>query len=501
MDCKLQQRTPLFSAVQKYSIDQTVPFHVPGHKQGRGCTEFMDFAGSNILSIDLTCLPDTDNLLNPKGVIDEAQMLAADLYGADQAFFLVNGTTSGIQAMLAAVLNPGDKVIIPRNAHKSAVGGLIISGACPVYVEPEIDWEFGISMGITEETLAVALERHPDVKAVFLINPNYYGTASNLAVLVELAHSYGIPVIVDEAHGAHLPFDERLPISAMAAGADLAASSTHKLGGSLTQSSILLLKAGLVSPRRVRSVLNLTQTTSPSYILLASLDAARKQLALHGEEIIGRTVDLALKARKEIKEIPGLKLLEIKDIPGCFALDPTKVTVNVQDLGLSGYEMEKILREHFGIQVELSDLYNVLFLFSLGDDQKTVAHLLSSLKAIAYSRTSSNMVRCLPPPPGIPHPVVLPRDAFYSNTLAVPLDKAEGAISAEAVMAYPPGIPLVCPGERITREVIDYIRVLKQEKAELEGTEDPQVDFIKVLKDAEGIIPLEVVPVQAEDVG
>ncbi len=480
-----QNKTPLVRALLKYAEDMTIPFHVPGHKQGRGNKELENLLGSTCLNIDLTCLEDTDNICNPVGVIKEAQDLAAQIYGAQEAYFLTNGTTSGIQAMIMSVCEPGDKIIIPRNAHKSAIGGVILSGAEPVYIEPEIDEYYGIAMGIRPEALREALVTNPGVKAVFVVNPSYYGIASDLTSIVEIAHSFDIPVIVDEAHGAHLPFDDRLPVSAMEAGADLSASSTHKLGGSLTQSSILLQQGNLVDPKRVKSTLNLTQTTSPSYILLASLDIARKQLAQHGREMIGRTYDLAVKARKQLSQVPGLQVLgpEIIGQKGCVALDPTKIVVNVRALGLSGYEVEKILRKKYRIQLELSDLFNIIALVSIGDNEETINALVGALTEIAEACSLNNVVKYFTPVPSIPESVISPRNAYYGESRVVNLDEAEGEISAEMIMAYPPGIPIVCPGERITKEIIDYVNVLRNEDAILQGTEDPEVRKIKVLSE------------------
>lgn len=478
-----QSKIPLVTALLKYAADEVIPFHVPGHKQGRGNHELEALLGSTCLNIDLTCLEDTDNICSPVSVLKEAQALAAEVYGAEEAFFLTNGTTSGIQAMILSVCEPGDKIIVPRNAHKSAIGGIILSGAEPVYLEPEIHDYYGIAMGITPEALREALAVNSDVKAVFVINPSYYGIASDLTEIVEIAHSYDIPVIVDEAHGAHLPFDDRLPLSAMEAGADLSASSTHKLGGSLTQSSILLQQGRLIDPKRVKSTLNLTQTTSPSYILMASLDIARKQLATQGREMIERTYDLSMAARKQLSQVPGLQVMDtdILGQNGCFMLDPTKIVVNVRALGLSGYEVEKILRQKYGIQVELSDLFNIIALVSIGDNEETMNSLVAALTDIAESKAIMNVVKYYSQVPSIPESVVSPRTAYYADTRVLALEDAEGEISAEIIMAYPPGIPIVCPGERLTREVIEYVNVLRNEHAVLQGTEDPQVRSIKVL--------------------
>ncbi len=480
-----QTRAPVFEALQQYIGQGTIPFHVPGHKQGEGLQEFTGFVGKEVMTMDLTCMPDLDNICNPRGAIKEAEALAAEAYGADRAFFLTNGTTSGIQAMIMAVCQPGEKIILPRNAHKSAVNGLILSGVRPVYLEPELQRDFGISMGISPEQVDRALKINPDAKAVFVINPNYYGTAPDLKGIVRVAHAAGVPVIVDEAHGAHLYFSDDLPLAAMEAGADLAAASTHKLAGSLTQSSILLVKEGLVNPRRVKAVLNLSQTTSPSYILLASLDVARKQMALNGKTMVAAILERTRRLRAELEKIAGISLLDEKLVgsPGCFDFDPTKVTINVRRLGMSGYEMEKILRGKYRIQVELSDLYNVIILMSIGDTWDNIRWLIEAVQKIARQRPHKNVIRFLPPLPTLPEVSVLPREAFYSQTKVVPLQEAEGEISAESIMAYPPGIPLVCPGEIITREVIDYVLVLKQENADLQGTEDPTLENIKVIKE------------------
>jgi len=477
-----QTLTPVFSALKRYSTDEIIPFHVPGHKQGRGSQELTNLVGKDCLSIDLTCMEDLDNICNPISVIKESEALAADLYGAENAYFLVNGTTSGIQTMILSVCEPGDKIIIPRNAHKSAIGGIILSGAEPVYIEPAIDDRFGIAMGVSPESVANALEIHPDAKAVFIINPTYYGIASDLKAIVDIAHNYEVPVIVDEAHGAHLKFGSTLPLSAMEAGADLAASSTHKLGGSLTQSSLLLHQGSLINPRRIKTSLNLTQTTSPSYILLASLDIARRQLALEGEEMIERTCRHSVALREQIRKIKPIRLLDddILNQPGCYALDPTKIVLNFRALGLSGYEAEKILRKKYRIQPELSDLHNIILLVTIGDDDSTLGHLLTSLKDMAKGKSSKNHVQYFIQPPAIPDAVMSPRDAFYGETKAVLLNEAEGEISAEMIMAYPPGIPIICPGERINQDVIDYVNVLKKEAAELQGTEDPGINYIKV---------------------
>lgn len=479
-----QEETPIFRALKKYVADSVLPFHVPGHKQGRGLPEFTQFVGQNVMNIDLTAVEGLDNICNPISTIKKAEELAAAAWGADYAHFLVNGTTSGIQTMIMSVCAPGDELILPRNAHKSATGGIILSGARPVYIEPDIDDYFGIAMGISVEKVVRALQQHPRAKAIFVINPTYYGVASPLADIVRVAHAHGVAVIVDEAHGAHLRFHPALPQSGAEAGADIIATSVHKLGGSLTQSSLLLVNEGFVDPKRVKTVLNLTQTTSPSYILLASLDVARKQLATRGYQLVDRTLQLASWIRQQLSEVPGITLLDetVLNDEGSMALDPIKILVNTRELGISGHELERYLRVHYNIQAELSDLYNTLFLVTIGDDEQTVQTLVDALKAVSKEREQCNVVKYPTYLPELPELVLSPKEAFYSETRLVSIDKAEGEISAEMVMAYPPGIPLICPGERFTREIIDYINILKKEQLNLQGTEDLTVTKIKVVK-------------------
>jgi len=478
-----QAKTPLFDALRHYVDEGTISFHVPGHKHGVGLPEFTRFTGKNVMNIDLTILPDLDSIYHPTGAIKEAQDLTADAYGAEHAFFLVNGTTSGIQAMLMSVCREGDEIIVPRNAHKSVIGGIILSGAKPVYIQPEIDDYFGIAKGVEPENVEQALAEHPNAKAVFVIHSTYYGMASNLPRIVEIAHKYHVPVLADEAHGAHFPFHPALPISAMAAGADMSAASVHKLAGSMTQSSILLLRSEYIDPKHVKTILNLTQTTSPSYVLMASLDVARKQMALQGEQMLGQTLELTAWARRELNKLDGIYVCgeETVGTPGCWAYDTTKLAINVRGLGLTGYEAETILREKHHLAFELSDYYNLLAVVALGDDDNTVGRLITGISDLACSReVRRHPVKSIQLPP-TPEMVALPREAFYSDTKPVSLDFAAGEVSAEMVMAYPPGIPMLCPGERITREVVDYIQELKNGQARVQGLEDPACQQIKVL--------------------
>jgi arginine decarboxylase len=483
LDLIRQERMPLFEALKNYKEENTVSFHVPGHKHGKGLPNFTEYVGNNVMNMDLTILSDLDSICHPSGVIREAEELAAEAFGADQAFYLVNGTTSGIQAMIMSVCEPGDKIIVPRNAHRSVVGGVILSGAIPVYVQPEIEHHMGIAKGVTPAAIHQALIQNPDAKAVFIIHPTYYGMASDLEEIVKICADFNVPVIADEAHGAHFAFHPGLPKSAMACGAAMSAVSVHKLGGSMTQSSILLVNKAQMDAKRVKAILNLTQTTSPSYVLMASLDAARQQLALKGREIFENVIQLADDAREELNRVFGMYVYgqEMAGTAGCFQYDPTKIAITVRHLGITGFEAERILRNNHQIAFEMSDMHNLLAVIGVGDNDETIRRLVTSVKSLAESLPAKHLTRQLKSLPDMPEMVVTPREAFYSDSLPVPLEESIGEISAEIIMAYPPGIPIICPGERITHEIVEHIHVLKKEKCHLQGTEDPQLKTIKIL--------------------
>lgn len=471
----------------EYVNNSTIPFHVPGHKKGQGMwSEFKNFVGTNVLSMDVTVFKQVDSLHKPTGAIKAAQELAADAYNTDYTFFSIHGTSGAIQAMIMSVVGPGDKIIIPRNVHKSVTAGIILSGASPVYMQPEIDHAVGVALNVTPETVESVLEENPDAKAVLIVNPTYYGVATDIEEIVKIVHNHNIPLIVDEAHGPHLHFNKKLPISAVDAGADICSQSTHKIIGSMTQSSLLHVRKGLVDVNRVKTVLSLLQTTSPSYILLASLDAARKQMVAEGKELLDKTIELADYARSSINSIEGYYCFgeEVLSKKGAYAFDPTKITITCKDLGLSGYELERILADKYFIQPEMSDLYNVLCVFSLGDTKENIDKLLKALKEISDVQCCSLRRKIeIIDVPDIPEQVLTPRDAFNSMTVSIPLSDSMGQISAEFLMAYPPGIPILCPGEMITKNIIDYVKELKEANLYVQGTEDPDVNYIKVVSD------------------
>lgn len=479
-----QFATPLFDALVEYVNNDTVPFHVPGHKKGNGMAKcFRDFVGMNVLSMDVTVFKSVDSLHNPKGPILKAQELAADAYGADQSFFCVHGTSGAIQVMIMSVVGLGDKIIVPRNVHKSVAAGIILSGSEPVYMQPEIDESIGVALNVTPQTVEAALAENPDAKAVLIINPTYYGVSADIAEIADIVHRYNIPLIVDEAHGPHLKFHNELPISAMEAGADMCAQSTHKLIGAMTQGSILHVKKDRVDIKRVKTMMNMMHTTSPSYILMASLDTARMQMATEGEDLLTRAIELSHDLRRDINDLPGLysfgKEVLLKE--GAFDFDPTKITINCRGLGISGYTLERILADEFMIQVEMSDLYNILAVLTIGDDEVSTSKLLGALKEISERYGEVEYIESILNVPSIPPRVLSPRDALYSKTRSVALEESIGAISAEMVMAYPPGIPILCQGEIISEEIVQYIKMLKMSGLDVQGTEDTDVNNIRII--------------------
>jgi arginine decarboxylase len=484
-----QLRTPLFTGLLEHSKKKPVQFHIPGHKKGNGMDPtFRDFIGENALSIDLINIAPLDDLHHPHGMIKEAQELAAEAFGADHTFFSVQGTSGAIMTMVMTACGPGDKIIVPRNVHKSVMSAIIFSGATPIFIHPEIDKKLGISHGISPEAVEKALEHHPDAKAVLVINPTYFGIAANLKEIVTIAHSYGVPVLVDEAHGVHIHFHDKLPLSAMQAGADMAATSVHKLGGSMTQSSVLNVKEGLISANRVQAIISMLTTTSTSYLLLASLDVARKRLATEGYELIEKTIELAEMTRKQINDIPNLYCAgeELLATNSTYDIDPTKLIISVNTLGMTGYEVEGWLRDHYNIEVEMSDLYNILCIITPGDSIETTSILVHALKELAKLKEGHNIDQTETKSvdaPNIPALALSPRDAFYSETEVVPIKESNGRIIAEFIMVYPPGIPIFIPGEIITEENLDYVQKNIEAGLPVQGPEDESLQTLLVIKE------------------
>ena len=482
MDRKAQERAPVYEALEKFGKMRVVPFDVPGHKRGRGNPELARLLGDKCVSMDVNSMKPLDNLCHPVSVIREAEQIAADAFGAANAFLMVGGTTSAVQSMILSSVKAGEKVILPRNMHRSVMGALVLCGAVPVYVNPDCDARLGIPLGIRLEQLEETIARTPDAKAVLVNNPTYYGICSDMRGIVKLAHAHGMKVLADEAHGTHFYFGEELPLSAMAAGADMAAVSMHKSGGSLTQSS-LLLTGPAVNADYVRQIINLTQTTSASYLLLSSLDISRRNLALRGREAFAGVIELAEYAREEINDAGGWYAFgkELKNGGSVFDFDATKLSVHTLDVGLAGIEVYDILRDEYDIQIEFGDLGNILAYLSIGDRKRDVERLVSALSEIRrlYAKDRAGMMDNEYIAPDV---AVTPQFAFYSPKECLPIRDTAGRICTEFVMCYPPGIPILAPGERVTEEIIDYILYAKDKGCQLTGPEDAAIERLNVLK-------------------
>jgi len=465
---------PIVEAMKKYSSDGVLAFHTPGHKQGRGAHEFLrELLTVEGLRREVSLMEELDDLHEPQSCIKEAQKLAAKLWHADETIFFVNGTTSAIQAMILGTLKAGDLVFIPRNAHRSVISGLILSGAVPIFLPIEFDAEFKLPLNVSVATIERAVKKYPQARAILIVSPNYYGVAADLEKISALAHEAGMILLIDEAHGAHLQFCEELPRSAMDSGADLAAQSTHKLLGALTQCSMLMFRKKFAD--RVKIAASLLQTTSPNQILLASLDIARLQMELEGREKVSRAVELSKRLRAEIKLIDGLKVFDAAEN---FSLDATKVTVNVENLGLSGYEAEKILREELKVQCELSDAANLLFLITYADDERTISGLIDALKKLSSYRRKISPKPFLIPNSSFLIASLSPRETFYASVEVVALKKSVGRICAEEITFYPPGIPLLMPGEKISAEVVE---VIKNSVGKVFGAADKTLSTLRVV--------------------
>ena len=476
-----QTNAPIYEALRKFRRMRVVPFDVPGHKRGRGNMELTEFLGEDCMNVDVNSMKPLDNLCHPVSVIKDAEELAAEAFGAANAFFMVGGTTSAVQSMIMYACKEGDKIIMPRNVHRSAINALILTGAVPVYVNPDVNRKLGIALGMSVAQVEQAILDNPDAKAIMVNNPTYYGICSDLKRITELAHAHGMLVLVDEAHGTHFYFGENFPVTAMAAGADCASVSMHKSGGSLTQSSFLLLGKN-INADYMRQVINLTQTTSASYLLLSSLDISRKRLALGGREIFAQTVEMAEYARSEINDIGGYYAYSRELVNGdsIFDFDVSKLSIYTLPIGLAGIEVYDLLRDEYDIQIEFGDIGNVLAYISVGDRKRDIERLISALAEIKrrFGKSGSDMLT-----QEYISPVVAetPRKAFYAQKRSLPLEETAGLVCSEFVMCYPPGIPILAPGELITDEIIEYIKYAKEKGCQMTGTEDINIERLNVL--------------------
>lgn len=477
-----QSHAPIYEALERFKRMRVVPFDVPGHKRGRGNPELVELLGERCVSIDVNSMKPLDNLCHPISVIKEAEELAAEAFGAANAFLMVGGTTSAVQSMVLTACKRGDKIILPRNVHRSVINALVLCGAKPVYVNPDMDHKLGIALGMKVSQVEQAIAEHPDAVAILVNNPTYYGICSNLKAIVELAHQNNMLALADEAHGTHFYFGEDMPISAMAAGADMASVSMHKSGGSLTQSSFLLIGPN-VSEGYTRQIINLTQTTSGSYLLLSSLDISRRNLALRGREEFAKVQALAQYARSEINAIGGYYAYcrEIINENSIYDFDVTKLSVHTLDIGLAGIEVYDILRDEYDIQIEFGDIGNILAYISIGDRRQDIERLVSALAEIKrrYQKDKAGMLSQEYIDPQV---VVTPQEAFYAEKESLPIGETAGRVCSEFVMCYPPGIPILAPGEKITQGILEYIEYAKMKGCSMTGPEDPDIGHLNVLK-------------------
>ncbi|MGI6012326.1 MAG: aminotransferase class I/II-fold pyridoxal phosphate-dependent enzyme [Ruminococcus sp.] len=479
-----QNRAPLVEALKEYQKDRPAYFCIPGHRYEKGMgRQWLSEEECGFLKYDLTEAEGLDDLHQPSGVIKTAQKLLAELYKAKKSYFLVNGTTCGNEAMLLGTLKEGDEILLPRNVHKSVLQGLILCGAKPVYLMPKWMENAGIPGGISPEEVKKALESHPLVKAVFLVSPSYYGICCDIRSIAKICHEFNVPLLVDEAHGSHLYFTDSLPEGALAQGADACAQSFHKTTGALTQSSVLHIKTDRVLTERIEKALKLVQSTSPSYLLMASLDNSRYELARRGKEMMEAALQLASWARREIKNIPHMRCLSKEEIKGNFFvsdLDETRLVFGCEKM--SGYELQKMLRREYGIETELSDFKNVVAVITFANDKEDIEKLIMALKDIS-GRISSRSFRSRSVVMPAPAPMILsPREAYFSETRTVKWEEARGKTAAEMIAPYPPGIPLICPGERLTEEIFEAVEGYKKQCCHFHGPQDESLATFKVIE-------------------
>ncbi len=483
---------PLLNALRKSAQKPHSAFYAPGHKQGKGISpELLELLGKSVFAADLPELPELDNLFAPEGVIEKAQELAADTFGAAKTWFLVNGSTCGIMAGILAVCGEGDKIILPRNIHQSAIAGLVLSGAIPIFINPEYDRNEGLAYNVTPDALQQTLKEHPDTKAVMMLHPTYQGICSDLKAIADLTHQYNIPLLVDEAHGAHFAFHDSLPPSAMSVGADLTVQSTHKTLSAMTQASMLHIQGDRICPQRISKALQLVQSTSPSYLLLASLDAARHQIETQGKKLMDKTIRLATEARNQIATIPNLSILQPHTKRGCHHFDLTRLTINVSQLGITGFEADEILHEQLNVTCELPLLQHLTFIISLGNTPQDIQNLIQSLTKLPHYPVQARHALSLASPyyplqtkhalsPASPY--YSPRQAYFASTETTPINEASDRLCGELICPYPPGIPLLMPGEVITAKAIEYLQQVVAAGGTITGCNDPTLQTIQILK-------------------
>jgi arginine decarboxylase len=481
---KNQDRAPLLDVLLSRAKRGVTSFHTPGHKNGQGIDpRLRGYTGRNAYKLDVTVFPEVDSLHDPVGPIKKAQALMADAYGVKYSQFLVNGSSVGNIAMLMAATNPGDSVILSRNAHKSTLSGIILSGVWPIWIQPKVDQHLDIIFDSDAAQVEEALHQFPEAKAVFVTSPTYHGVTTDLKKIADLCHSRGKVLLVDEAHGPHLKFHKDLPVSAVEAGADMCVQSTHKILSALSQGSVLHVNSDWIDINRVRKILSLLQTTSPNYLILASLDAARRQVFFHGERIFGRLMRMAEEARERMNRLQHVYCFTQGEIRAKgYDLDVTKLTINVTRTGIAGHDVENILAKDYGVQVDCADLFNLIAIMGVGTNRHDVERLLSALEDLDRKEPGHEKNWVLRLPSLSTEMAMTPRDVFLQHrSKRVPLSRAAGHISAQTLTPYPPGIPVLIPGERITQEIVDFLKDLAEKDIRVSGQETQELRTLKVV--------------------
>jgi arginine decarboxylase len=490
-----RNEAPLVAALRAYRERRTAAFHTPGHKLGAGApADLVEALGERLLSADMGIANGLDDTQESGGLLRHAEELAAQAWGAERSFFVPNGSSGGLHALVMAVAGPGDEVIVPRNAHKALLTGLILSGALPVYVEPTVDEAWQVAVNVPLARFEAAIEGHPRARAVFATSPSYNGFCADVPGLAAAAHAAGLALVVDQAWGAHLRFAAALPVDAMAAGADAAVISVHKLLAGLSQASVVLAAGERVDLDRLRVMVTMLRTTSPLAAIYLSIDAARRQMAEGGEALWGEALRLAALARERLAAVPGVAVLDRYDAlrRGSVDFDPVRLTISAADLGLSGYELERVLRADHAVAVEAADPHNIVANITFGDSEATVDRLASALETIAAQAAANTSVQAVagdqeaaiaaaPQLPLFTRQACSPRDAFFGPSETLPLHDCVGRVSAEMVVPYPPGIPVLGPGEEISAETVDYLAATALRGAFVHGPRDLSLATLRVV--------------------
>jgi arginine decarboxylase len=482
-----QPAAPYLDAVIGYGTRGPGRFHVPGHKGGQGADPGLRFGlGDRALWLDIPQDIWGVDIGPSPTPYEEAERLAAEAHGAARTWFLTNGATQGNHALCLALAPLGVHVVAQRNSHASLVDGLVLSGGVPAFVPPEYDAELGMAHGVEPAALQAALAATPDARAAFIVSPTYYGMAADVGACAEVAHAAGVPLVVDQSWGPHFGFHEALPASGLSQGADAVLTSTHKIAGSLTQSAMLHVGHGdRIDPAAVGRVIRLVRSTSPSSLLLASLDGARRQMALHGEQLLHETLQAIEACREKLATIPSVALVDSGFVgrPGIAGYDPLRIVVDVREIGRTGYEVAEALRRSYDVIPELATQATIVFLVGLAERRETLLRLAGDVEEVVKRiGTEGSIAPIVRPPATLRNEMaVAPRAAFLGAAEEVAVDDAVGRVSCESIAGYPPGIPALLPGERISAETVAYLRELVASGARLHGASDPHFERVHVL--------------------